>query len=199
MITLYFISLSVFLLYNAIVFCKFGIPASLSETFYLWKEKVRIPIFWGMTVGIALPLAIFGCHISPETFPSEFSMFFCAAFLIFVGTASAFKDDFVKKYHFTFAGICAALSLLWIASTFLFPAVYVVGAVTLCFIPLGFIWKGVTAELLEWKREMSQHENPLMRKPPNGREYNRISLTFWLEMICFVSLYICLWLYYTNS
>jgi hypothetical protein len=63
-----------------------------------------------------------------------------------------------------------------------------VGIITAVFIPLGFIFKGVTKELLDWRKGMTID--------PKSKECNRNSLTFWLEMICFVGLFLCVGLYY---
>jgi hypothetical protein len=178
MIAFYFISLTIFIAYNAIIFRRYGIPVSLSETYYLLPEKIRVPIFFGMTVSVSIPLIIFGCNITSND-NMAVVMFLCPSMFIFVGAAAAFKQDFVEKYHITFALICAALSLVWIAFTYTKGLVFV-AVIAIIFYLTGINTKGVRRDYLGF----------LVK--------DRNSKTFWMEMICFVSIYVCLLLYYFN-
>ena len=172
MFNLFLISLVSFLGYMTFIILKYGIPASISETYYLLPKKIGHVVFWFWTLAVALPLMIFGAEISPEFFPSKFLIYFCGVMLIFVGTAAQFKEDFVRKFHFIFAGICAAFSLGWIYFTvpklFWIPFVMAVP-----FSIIGVITKGVNAEGVK-----------------------RNSLVTFLELVCFVSIYICMFLYW---
>ena len=104
------VSIVSFVLYIGFVFIKYGVPASISESYYLLPTKVGHIVFFTWTVLVALPLMVYGVSVSPDV--SKFAIFYCGVFLIFVGTAAQFKEDFVRKYHFIFAGVCAGLSLI---------------------------------------------------------------------------------------
>ena len=53
------IAASIYLLYNAVAIGIFGIPPSLSETYYLYKDKWNIgfvfPIMMYLVVGFMMP------------------------------------------------------------------------------------------------------------------------------------------------
>ena len=173
MVILYFLSLSVFALYIGYILIRFGVPTSVSETYYLLPKKTGHLIFWAWTIAVGLPVMIFGAEISPVSFISESSIFFCGAFLIFVGTAAQFKQDFVRNYHFAFAGICAALSLIWIGFTYI-QGLKIVVILTPISVLLGAYIPSVNAD----------------------DKVKRNSLVFFLELVCFVSLYGAMGLYY---
>ena len=172
MISLFLISLVSFLGYMTFIVLKYGMPASISETYYLLPKKIGRIVFWAWTVLVALPLMIFGAEISPDRFPCEFMIFFCGTFLIGVGTAAQFKEDFVRKYHFIFAGICAAFSLGWIY--FADPRLFWIPfALAVPYIIMGLAIKGVNEEGVK-----------------------RNSLVAFLELVCFMSIYTCMFLYW---
>jgi hypothetical protein len=147
-----------------------GIPASISETYYLWLHRGFKGIFWFWTILTAFPLMVYGCIITPN-FPQAFFIFFCCAMLCFVGTASQFKENFVRKVHFTAAGVSAALSLCWCAYTipslWYLPLLFAIPCVV-----AGFIIRGVHTEVVR-----------------------RTSIVFFLEAVCFISLYIFMLIY----
>jgi len=174
---LFWLSVAVFLIYNTVIIMRYGVPVSLSETFYLMPKKYGKHIFLMVFTLIGLPLMIFGTEISPETFPSEFAIFFCGSFFIAVAVAAEFKEKFVEKYHIAFAMICAALSIVWTGFT------YIIGLVVFAFfaaifIPIGLKTKGVR-----------RNRNGDLRVDGNSK-------TYFLELICFFGLYICMMLYY---
>ena len=174
MFSLFLISLVSFLGYMSFIIIKYGIPASISETYYLLPKKIGHIVFMFWTVAVALPLMVFGAEISPDGFPCQFMIFFCGAFLIGVGTAAQFKEDFVRKYHFIFAGICAAFSLGWIYFTI--PGLFWIPfALAVPYSIFGFAINGVNAE---------------------GAKRN--SLVTFLELVCFVSIYLCMYVYWTR-
>jgi len=163
----YFISLALFVGYIATVMIKFGVPKSLSETYYLFKfGKVW---FWIWSVSVVIPLLIFWFEKTSGT-NFQFLVFFGCAALIFVTTAGDFKDKTHERAHYIFAACCALFSqmaLLIYAPWLMIPvALFVfVG----CFI-LGFL-SGIYrdgAGLAKWKN----------------------SHIFWLEMACFINVYI---------
>ena len=166
---LFCISISIFLLYNVISIILFDIPKSLSETFYLYGKFGKI-VFPLAMVGIAFPLMVFGLEITPS--PYKGFAFTCPASLILVGVAAMFKESFVRNVHFAAAGICAALAFCWIG--FVYPkGFYCTAIITPIFLLCGWFMKGHTTD------GETKH-----------------SITYWAEMVAFVSLYYSMYAYY---
>jgi hypothetical protein len=112
--TLLLISTAIFLGYNAFIVSKFGIPKSLSDSFYLLNE-VRNNLGYLFTIalyGMAFTLLPVWMDI-PVGENVEFLKFFCGAFLAFVGAAPMFKSV-DKPWHGIFAMMSAITGLLWI-------------------------------------------------------------------------------------
>lgn len=109
------IALVVFLAYLVGVVCLFGIPASISDTYYL-LEKKRKGLGWLFTVmcwivgGLLLPALL---NITSESF--QFTAFLSCAGLIFVGAAPQFKLQLTGIVHYSSAGVCVMFSQLWTA------------------------------------------------------------------------------------
>ncbi|KAA6307377.1 hypothetical protein EZS27_040955, partial [termite gut metagenome] len=113
MITLFFISLIAFALGLSFITLKYGIPASISESYYLLPKKINAPVFYGWTILVALPLVIFWLDISEGT--AQPLVFFGCALLGGVGVAAQFKDKGqTKNIHFICAALCALLTQIWI-------------------------------------------------------------------------------------
>ena len=110
------IAAAIFLLYNTISVRLFGIPTSLSETFYLYKGKkdwMRILFPW-MMVSMAMLLMPSWLTIS-EGSPWQFTSFLAAASIIFVGSAPSFRDDDLTcTVHTVSAIIAAVMSIAWV-------------------------------------------------------------------------------------
>ena len=163
--TLLFISLGVFVLYNGISLGLFGIPQSLSETFYLYKNNYKcgflFPLMMYLTVGTLMPWWI----TLSEGSTFQFLSFLAPAALLFVGTSPAFKSsDLENKVHTISAYIAAAFALLWII--LVTPYWYTV------FIGIGVtgIFSYITTTY-------------------------KSSLIYWLEMVVFLSTYTTFILY----
>jgi hypothetical protein len=171
MITLFFISLVAFIIGLTAVTLKYGIPASISESYYLLPKNVRVPIFYVWTILVALPLAIFWLDISEGT--AQPLVFFGCVFLIGVGTAAPFKDKGqTENVHFICAGLCALLTQIWI---FIYTPFWVFSlALVVLFTALGYSVKGALG---------------------GGRTAIN-SLTFFLELAAFLSVYIGVYGYY---
>jgi hypothetical protein len=69
---------------------KYGIPESVSESYYLLPPKIRLPVFYGRTVPVAVPPVIFRLDISGGTVRAP--VFFGCAAPVFTGAAAPFKD-----------------------------------------------------------------------------------------------------------
>jgi cation transport ATPase len=164
MTALFFISLIAFVLGLAFVTLKYGIPESISESYYLLPPQIRLPVFYVWTVLVALPLVIFWLDISGET--AQALVFFGCAFLIFVGASAPFKDkDITHKVHVTSAALCALLTQIWI---FIYtPFWFFTLALTAIFFSFGLRTKGTLG----------------------GGRTSINSLTFFLELAAFLSVY----------
>ena len=107
---------AIYLVYNAICLALFSIPESLSNTYYLWKQKNGkgwlFPLMMYAVVILMMPAWI----TLSEGSNFQFLAFLAPASIAFVGTAPRFKSGGLEnKVHMTSAYIAAACSLLWVA------------------------------------------------------------------------------------
>lgn len=105
----------IFVAYNAVSLANFGIPESLSNTYYLYKEKCNkgwlFPLMMYLVVALMMPAWI---SLS-EGSNFQFLAFLAPASIMFVGTAPRFKDfDLENGVHTYSAYIAAVCSLLWV-------------------------------------------------------------------------------------
>jgi hypothetical protein len=115
------IALLVFAAYNTAVLTKFGVPASLSDSFYLWNKTKK-------GLGFIFTLMMFtmaGCLMpgwltlteTVSTWSHNLTVlpFIAAAAIAFVGAAPAFKDCQLENKVHVGGAVCAAVfSILWI-------------------------------------------------------------------------------------
>ena len=106
----------IYVAYNAICLALFGIPESLSNTYYLYKEKGNkgwlFPLMMYAVVAFMMPAWI----TMSEGSDFQFLAFLAPAAIAFVGTAPAFKsDDLENVVHTTAAIVAAICSLAWVA------------------------------------------------------------------------------------
>lgn len=139
MLTLFIISMIIFFGYNIAIISKFGVPESLSNSFYILDDVKK---GLGYLFTIALYLTVF--TLLPVWFSIggneniEFLKFFSAAMLGFVGAAPLFKGS-DKEYHGKFAIISAITGILWII--FATPYWYLLLAIAMLMIGLMLITK----------------------------------------------------------
>ena len=114
------ISLFLFTVYNAVSLKQFGIPKSLSETFYLWNSKKSGLgyIFTGMMFSMAFTLVPawleLGEVVSPWSSHLNPLVFFTCAAIAFVGASPAFKANKLEgTVHKVAAVVAAACSMIW--------------------------------------------------------------------------------------
>lgn len=110
------IAISIFILYTTISLCIFKtIPSSLSNTYYMYKEKKEwlkylFPIMMFLTSGFLLPAWLEATKGSVWQFLS----FLTCASIMFVGAAHNFKDTSIESKIHEISAICAAVfSILW--------------------------------------------------------------------------------------
>ena len=106
----------IYVAYNAVSLTYFGVPHSLSMTYYLWKEKANIgylfPCMMYMVVAFMMPAWI----TLSEGSNFQFLAFLAPASIAFVATAPRFKDSQLEsRVHTVSAIIAAACSLAWVA------------------------------------------------------------------------------------
>lgn len=143
------IAFAIYVVYNIIAIEKFGIPPSLSDTFYLYKNKYKcgfvFPVMMFLVVAFMLPSWL---TIS-EGSNFQFLSFLAPATLLFVGAAPAFKaSNLQNKVHTISAYLAAACSLLWVILVtpywWLVPLWFVVIALT------ALATKTVKPSLIYW-------------------------------------------------
>jgi 4-amino-4-deoxy-L-arabinose transferase-like glycosyltransferase len=126
---LLYTSIVLFTVYIAWMVLKYGIPDSISETFYILEERKK-GLGWIFTTwcwAVSFTLFPYWVEISSEN--TQFLPFFAAFGLCLVGVAPQFKEEgTVRKLHFIGAsasGVCSILALclsgLWIYPLFAAP------------------------------------------------------------------------------
>lgn len=99
-----------FAAYIAAAIWQYGVPPSLSETFYLYQDrfgrsgKYIFPVFMLLFTGLLLPSVL---EITDGS-NYQFLGFFMLGSLLFVGFAPCFKDNSQSKVHTVAAYISAA-------------------------------------------------------------------------------------------
>lgn len=115
----------IYVAYNAICLALFSIPESLSNTYYLWKEKNGKGWLFCLMMYLVVALMMPAWISLSEGSNFQFLAFLAPASITFVGTAPRFKDgDLENKVHTYSAYVAAACSLMWVA--FVTPYWYVI-------------------------------------------------------------------------
>lgn len=114
------VALFVFLAYNITAVSIFGVPSSLSNTYYLYEQKKKhlgmvFPAMMGTMGFTLLPAWLeLGEIISPWSTNLNVLAFFACAAICFVGAAPAFRSNKLEGTVHTAAAITAAVaSLAW--------------------------------------------------------------------------------------
>ena len=95
--------------YLAYVVGCFGIPRSLSDTFYLLGKKGWIfQVVLGLFGALLMPTWI---DLSSDN--TEFLAFLSCAGLLFVAAAPCFKMELEGKVHYTSAVLCCICAFIW--------------------------------------------------------------------------------------
>jgi hypothetical protein len=163
------ISVLIFVAYIGAILAVYGVPASVSETFYLLPKGWRW-LFTAFCLGVSIIVAPW-LDATPDAW--QFLAFLAVGGLCFVGVAAEFKEDFVKRVHYWGAGVCAVASQLWI---FIVAGLWWVSLACL-------IAAGGTCLCL-YRSEVSRAGKPQF---PN--------IVFWVEMWAFTSLFISMTLH----
>lgn len=109
------VATAIYLAYNVICLALFAIPESLSNTYYLWKEKNGKGWLFCLMMYTVVALMMPAWISLSEGSNFQFLSFLAPAAIMFVGTAPRFKDfKLENKVHSYSAIIAAACSLLWV-------------------------------------------------------------------------------------
>ena len=159
-----------FFIYNVIVLLLFGVPKSLSMTYYLFKERENALKFLFPSMMTLLTFFLMPAWLDmSEGSPFQFLAFFSAAGILFVGAAPAFKDGGMENIVHQFSAyFAAAAAIAWIC--LVTPFWYVV------LIVLGVI-AAIAIVTKTWKT----------------------GYIYWLEMVAFVSTFISIIAYYVSN
>lgn len=162
------LAFTIFLIYNIVAIHKFGVPSSLSNTYYLYNGIKKnlgyvftaMMFFMGMTL---LPAWLsLGETISDWSIYLQPLSFFAAGSICFVGAAPAFRSCKMEStVHSVAAKLAAACSLLWCFIAcwqIMYVPIIAVGVV--CAICFGI---------------------------PSTRERFKKTQVYWLEMMAFVA------------
>ena len=105
----------IYVAYNAISLANFGIPQSLSMTYYLWKQKANISYLFCMMMYAVVALMMPAWISMSEGSDFQFLAFLAPASIAFVGTAPAFLgSDLENRVHSVSAVVAAVCSLAWV-------------------------------------------------------------------------------------
>ena len=106
----------IYVAYNAVSLALFGIPESLSNTYYLWKEKNGKGYLFCLMMYAVVAFMMPAWITMSEGSDFQFLAFLAPASIAFVGAAPRFKDtELENKVHSISAVIAAACSLAWVA------------------------------------------------------------------------------------
>lgn len=105
----------IYLAYNAICLALFGIPKSLSDTYYLWKEHNGKGYLFCLMMYVVVALMMPAWITMSEGSDYQFLAFLAPAAIAFVGAAPAFMGSRLEnRVHSVSAIFAAGCSLAWV-------------------------------------------------------------------------------------
>ncbi len=127
---------AIYLAYNAICLALFSIPESLSDTYYLWKEKNGKGWLFCLMMYLVVAFMMPAWITLSEGSNFQFLSFLAPASIAFVGLAPKFKDADLEKLVHTLSAIVAAVaSMVWVvlvtpywAAITVFSVIYLIKA-----------------------------------------------------------------------
>lgn len=101
--------------YNAVALALFGVPESLSNTYYLYQAKCNKGWLFCAMMYLVVAFMMPAWITMSEGSDFQFLSFLSPVGLLFVGTAPRFKDSMMENRVHSVAAIVAAIcSLLWV-------------------------------------------------------------------------------------
>lgn len=147
----------IYVAYNAISLANFGVPQSLSMTYYLWKRKSNKGYLFSLMMYAVVALMMPAWISLSEGSNFQFLSFLAPTAIAFVGAAPMFRDDELESKVHTGAAVVAAIcSLAWV----ILVTPYWVA------IPIYVVFEGAKAFF--------------------SKTY-KTCLVYWLEMVAFLS------------
>ena len=111
MTTLLILSIIILMMYLSYIVERYGIPNSISDTYYLLGGKPKGLVFQGvLTITAFLMIPVLVSRSSEST---EFLAFLACAGLLFVAAAPLFRDSSERIIHIVSAFICCGCLILW--------------------------------------------------------------------------------------
>lgn len=158
-----------FIIYNAVVLLLFGVPKTMSMTYYLFKERSNVLKCLFPAMMTLLGMFLMPCWIEISTGSDfQFLSFLSAASLLFVAFAPAFKDSDIENIVHHVSAICyAVFAMLWIV--LVTPYWYIILIVLSVFAMLAIVTKTIKSGYI-----------------------------YWLEIVAFISTFISIIAYYEN-
>lgn len=163
-----FLAFIIYLIYNGIAIYSFGIPYSLSNTYYLFQNKkkwmrILFPTMMVLVVVLLLPAWL---EISSGN-NLQFLAFFAVAGLLFTGVAPAFMSSNLENKVHTYSAIAATVfSLLWVI--FAAKAWWLI-----------LVWLAISALIAILTKSIKS------------------APVYWLENVAFMSTFMAILMYYT--
>lgn len=102
-----------FLIYNIYVIGIFGLPESLSETSYLFKENGKSH-WWFTFICFIISIGLFPIWVGISHINYQFLCFLGCAGIMFAGCTPFFREDFHKPIHYASAIIAFISSIVWL-------------------------------------------------------------------------------------
>lgn len=119
------LSCAIMSLYLTAYILHWGVPCSISDTYYHTERKWLFPVCTAISGALALvPLL----NITPETY--QFVAFFIVASILFVAAAPAFKEELTNYVHYGAASVLGVSAIVWLILTTGVPYVAIAGAIT---------------------------------------------------------------------
>ena len=109
------IAATIYLVYNIVAVSLFNIPQSLSDTYYLYKERFNTGWVFCLMMYLVVACMMPAWITISEGSNFQFLAFLAPAAIAFVGTAPRFKDqELENKVHMYSAYFAALCSILWV-------------------------------------------------------------------------------------
>jgi len=107
------IALAILVVYLAATIIVFGIPCSISNTYYLWHIFNLRFLFTFVIWAVGVLTVIYWEHKCAGRY--EFLPFLSVSGMMFVGAAAAFKETLTRGTHYTAAAVWAASAIAFFA------------------------------------------------------------------------------------
>lgn len=109
------IAACIYVAYNAVALAFFGVPESLSNTYYLYQDKCNKGWLFCAMMYLVVAFMMPAWITMSEGSDFQFLSFLAPVGIMFVGTAPRFKDSMMEnRVHSVSAVMAAVCSLLWV-------------------------------------------------------------------------------------